>query len=67
LVGCQYLTINQAQRSMTIGEASLFEGDMLTLDGNEGHIYAGRLSVVNQPDTALFERLKMIRHGAKHD
>lgn len=67
LVGCQYLTINQAQRSLTIGETSLCEGDMLTLDGNEGHIYAGRLSVVNQPDTALFERLEIIRNGVKHD
>jgi len=58
LVGCQHLNINLAQRSMTIGDTPLGEGEMITLDGNEGHIYLGCLSVVNQPDTALYERLE---------
>lgn len=67
LVGCQQLTIDHEQRSLTMGDVSLREGDMLTLDGNEGHIYAARLSVVNQPDIALFDRLEKLRHSTKHD
>lgn len=65
LVGCEHLNINLAQRSITIGETKLSEGDMITLDGNEGRIFSGRLTVINQPDAMLFERLEKIRHGAK--
>lgn len=67
LVGCQQLNISHAERSLTIGGTTLSEGDMLTLDGNEGYIYLGHLSVVNEPDIALFERLEKIRHGVKND
>lgn len=65
LVGCEHLNINLAQRSITIGETKLSEGEMITLDGNEGRIFSGRLTVINQPDARLFERLEKIRHGAK--
>ncbi|MFD2836617.1 PEP-utilizing enzyme [Azotobacter vinelandii] len=41
LVGCDSLTIDEADRSLSIGGLALREGDPLTLDGNEGVLYAG--------------------------
>ena len=67
LVGCPHLKLDPQKRTASFGEITLTEGDMLTLDGNEGLVYSGHLSVINQPDTQLFARLESIRHGGKHD
>src|SRR6185369_453998 len=41
LVGCAELLIDDAARTIKIGDTTLHEGDLLTLDGNEGVLYAG--------------------------
>jgi len=41
LVGCAELQIDDAARTVRLGHTTLREGDLLTLDGNEGVIYAG--------------------------
>ncbi|MBN8872184.1 MAG: pyruvate, phosphate dikinase [Rhodospirillales bacterium] len=46
LVGCAALVIDPATRTCRIGERVLAEGEMLSLDGNAGAIYAGALQVV---------------------
>jgi pyruvate,orthophosphate dikinase len=54
LVGCMDLKIDLARRTCTIGGSPLNEGDWITLDGNEGGIYAGRLEVLTErPAKAL--------------
>jgi len=68
LVGCATLHIDEAQRTATFdapagahAEAAapvvLREGDVLTLDGNEGRIYAGAVRTVVEAPTELLARL----------
>jgi pyruvate,orthophosphate dikinase len=48
LVGCADLTLDLTARTCSIGGKTLAEGDVITLDGNEGTIHAGRLEVVTE-------------------
>lgn len=61
LVGCEALRIDNAARSISLGGTTLREGDFLTLDGNEGAIYAGRTRIVEAVPTELVERLAALR------
>jgi len=54
LVGCADLLIDPPGRTCRIGRHDFAEGDWLTLDGDQGAIYAGRLEVVvERPEAAL--------------
>ena len=54
LVACPALSIDLERRVCRIGSQTFSEGDLLSLDGNDGAIYAGRLPVVTErPDGAL--------------
>ncbi len=68
LVGCAALHIDEAQRTATFDArasahaaagvpVTLREGDVLTLDGNEGRIYAGAVRTVVEAPTELLARL----------
>lgn len=62
LVGCAALHIDEAQRTATFdapagAPVTLREGDVLTLDGNEGRIYAGAVRTVVEAPTELLARL----------
>ena len=61
LVGCADMQVDEAARTLRIGELSLHEGDILTLDGNEGHIYQGAISTVVEAPTDLLGRLDQLR------
>lgn len=74
LVGCESLRIDLSSRSLQIGNTVLHEGDLITLDGNDGTIYPGTVAAVMMPDKPLLKRLKALRtsqvlnHGhRKHD
>ena len=70
LVGCETLRVDMDTRTVHFGDTILREGDLLTLDGNEGLVYAGEVLAVLQGDTALQDRLTQLRpqaHGhTKH-
>ncbi len=54
VVGCTGLAIDGDHRTCVIGGRALRAGDWLTLDGNSGTVYAGRIPVVIEtPDEAL--------------
>ena len=54
LVGCPGLGIDISHRQCRIGATLLNEGDFLSLDGNTGAVYAGRLApVTERPERAL--------------
>lgn len=54
LVGCRDLTIDFDRRACRIGARSLAEGDVLSLDANEGAIYSGRLeTVIERPEREI--------------
>lgn len=67
LVGCATLHIDEAQRTATFdapdtpgapsASITLREGDVLTLDGNAGHIYPGAVRTVVEAPTELLARL----------
>jgi pyruvate,orthophosphate dikinase len=63
LVGCAELQIDDAARTILIGQATLREGDMISLDGNAGCVYAGAVqSETDYPDE-LLSRLEAPRQG----
>jgi pyruvate,orthophosphate dikinase len=54
LVGCRALRLDRDGRHGRIGEHPLAEGDWLSLDGDRGGVYAGRLAVDRErPEAAL--------------
>jgi pyruvate,orthophosphate dikinase len=62
LVNCETLRIDLNARTVHLGEQVLTEGDVITIDGNEGAIYPGAVAAVMVPDTALQDRLRALRH-----
>lgn len=61
LVGCETLRIDLTQRRITLGEATLAEGELLTLDGHEGRVYRGVVQAVEQVPAGLMARLRALR------
>ncbi len=61
LVGCTALQIDLGTRSLRLGSQTLHEGDAVTLDGNDGAIYAGEARIALVPDAALQIRLEALR------
>lgn len=61
LVGCEELHIDMGTRSIRLGEQTLAEGALITLDGNTGCIYAGRMQTVEQRQEQLEARLATFR------
>ena len=44
--GCEQIVINVLLRSAQIGDTTLQEGDIITIDGGSGHVYAGEVPTV---------------------
>jgi pyruvate,orthophosphate dikinase len=61
LVSCAELQIDDNARSIKIGGTTLQEGDLLTLDGNEGKLYAGAVKLEIDYPTELLDRLEALR------
>ena len=61
LVGCAELQIDEAARTITIAGTTLREGELLTLDGNEGTLYAGAAHTEIDYPAALLSRLESLR------
>ena len=45
--GCEQIVIDVNARRATIGTATLHEGDVITIDGSTGHVYAGEVPTVD--------------------
>ncbi len=61
LVGCAELQLDDTARTLSLGELTLKEGDWLTLDGNDGAIYAGQVHTEVQVLAGLQARLQALR------
>lgn len=48
LVSCPGLTVDLEGRSVRIGDRTFAEGELLSIDGNDGAVYPGRLKVVTE-------------------
>jgi len=44
--GCDAIHIDDIKRSATIGDTTLHEGDVVTINGSNGHVYAGEVPTV---------------------
>jgi pyruvate,orthophosphate dikinase len=56
VVACQALAIDEAKRQARIGAVAIAEGDWLSIDGDAGAVFAGRLPiVVTRPEDDLAE------------
>ncbi|MBZ0105613.1 MAG: pyruvate, phosphate dikinase [Sulfuricella denitrificans] len=44
--GCEQIVINDQLRSAVIGDTTLHEGDVITINGGTGHVYAGEIPTV---------------------
>ena len=64
LVGCTELAIDLERRRCRIGRSELREGEELSLDGDEGRIFAGRLAVERERPRAALERIARWYTGA---
>ena len=61
LVGCAELQVDETARSIKVGDTTLPEGQLLTLDGNDGVVYAGAAQVETQYPEQLVARLQALR------
>jgi pyruvate,orthophosphate dikinase len=54
LVGCRELAIDLAKRSCSVGGKLLREGQVISLDGGAGGVYAGAVDIVRaKPEREL--------------
>lgn len=60
LVGCEALQIDEATRTVCLGERSFREGEVLTLDGNDGAVYAGEVRTETVTDADLLARWRRL-------
>jgi pyruvate,orthophosphate dikinase len=67
LVGCEALQIDEVRREVSLGEQTLSEGALITLDGNEGAIYAGVATYLETVPEVLLARLDEIRRKSLKD
>jgi pyruvate,orthophosphate dikinase len=63
LVGCTDLSIDLTHRSIALGGTRLGEGDIVTLEGNDGAIYSGSVEATIERPAAALETIKAW-HGA---
>jgi pyruvate,orthophosphate dikinase len=63
LIGCADLKIDEADRTIVIGSTSFQEGDVLTLDGNQGGVYGGAAQTETHYPDGLLTRLAVLRQG----
>ena len=60
LVGCEALQVDEAARTVRIGERRFREGEVFTLDGNDGAVYAGEVRTETVTDAELLARWKWL-------
>ena len=53
LVGCEAMQVDETQRALVLAGTRFQEGDVITLDGNSGLIYAGALRHLAEPRPAM--------------
>jgi len=61
LVSCAELQIDETARTIQVGDTILHEGELITLDGNEGFVYAGAAQVDVKYPEELLKRLDALR------
>ncbi len=63
-VNCPDLAIDKGEQRLRIGSCSLHEGDVITIDGADGRIYAGACALVEERPVDLLERVRSWRRAS---
>jgi pyruvate, orthophosphate dikinase len=58
VVGCAGLRMESAPRRIRLGDRTLLEGDWVSLDGESGEVWAGKVAVESKPPAALLETVR---------
>jgi pyruvate,orthophosphate dikinase len=56
IVGCSDLRVDAQAKTLRIGSRTFSEGDLLTLNGTQGRVYAGALPMVRPTEDPVFEK-----------
>jgi pyruvate,orthophosphate dikinase len=59
--GCEALAIDHDRKRLTVGSVEVCEGDMITIDGSSGSVYAGEVPTI-EPE--LFEEFRVLLRWA---
>ncbi|HUK12183.1 MAG TPA: pyruvate, phosphate dikinase [Thermoanaerobaculaceae bacterium] len=54
IVGAGALEVDVHRKALTVGKRSFAEGDVLTLNGTRGHVYAGALAMMDATENPRF-------------
>jgi pyruvate,orthophosphate dikinase len=65
IVGCHAISIDLTERSCTIDKHILHEGDYVTLDGNNGSIYEGKVNVAEERPIDIIEEIEKWKKMSK--
>lgn len=66
IVGCRAITIDFKSRSLTVREKVLREGDLVTLDGNTGTVYHGKVDVTVENPTEIIQIIEEWKNQRRH-
>jgi len=61
IAGCSEITVNETEKTLTIGETVFGEGDSISLNGTLGHVYFGEVKNV---ETAFSEEFQQVMSWA---
>lgn len=61
LTGCEQLVLDEQAGTATLGDVALREGDLITIDGNDGQIYLGAIHSEMRVPEDLLTRLEQLR------
>lgn len=60
IVGCGELQINMESKTITIGDKTFKEGDLLSLNGTKGLVYSEKVAMINATENPLFKQFMQI-------
>jgi len=63
IVGAGDITIHPSLKKMQIGKMTLNQGDILTLNGTRGHVYEGKLKMVDASEDPRFQTFMTMADG----
>ncbi len=63
IVGCRELTIQEYDKGCHLGDVPVREGDLISLDGDSGEVYAGEVAVVVEEPTRYLREVDRWKSG----
>jgi len=66
VAGCGGLQIDLARRAVVFGDRSITEGELITLDSNTGHVFAGEAEIVIDYPTPWLDEIRKWRQSAEN-